>query len=58
MASGATPQRVIRVDDETWTAYDAACKARGISRSDDMRMHIKAVVADHEREQRRIARES
>lgn len=56
MAAGATPQRVIRIDDPTWAAYGAACDAKGISRSDDIRMHVKAVVADFERQQRRDAR--
>jgi hypothetical protein len=58
MASGATPQRVIRIDDETWTDYGLACETLGHSRSDDIRTHVKAVVAEWKREQRRIARES
>jgi antitoxin component of RelBE/YafQ-DinJ toxin-antitoxin module len=58
MAAGVTPQRVIRIDNPTWAAYGAACEAKGISRSDDIRMHVKAVIAEHEREQRRAAREA
>lgn len=47
---------MIRIDDPTWAAYGAACDAKGISRSDDIRMHVKAVVADFERQARRDAR--
>lgn len=57
-ADGRTPNRVFRLDTETWEDYEAACAAEGISRSDDLRMHIKAKVAAFKREQRRIARES
>lgn len=57
MAAGVTPQRVIRIDEPTWVAYGHACDAKGISRSDDIRMHVKAVVAEHERQQRRDARD-
>lgn len=49
---------MIRIDEATWAAYGAACEAKGISRSDDIRMHVKAVVADFERQQRRDSRAS
>jgi len=55
---GNTPNRVIRVSDEDWAAYGEAVTAMGSTRSDDMRRHIKATIAAHQREQRRIARES
>jgi len=55
---GNTPNRVIRVSDEDWAAYGEAVAAIGSTRSDDMRRHIKATIAAHQREQRRIARES
>lgn len=45
MASNPTPQRVIRVDDETWTAYGQLCEEKGVARSADLRMYIKREVA-------------
>jgi hypothetical protein len=56
--SGKTPGRVIRIKDELWADYGAACEALGTNRSDDLRRHMVATVAAHQREQRRIARES
>lgn len=41
--------RVIRVDDEDWAAYELACKDKGLSRAADLRMHIKREVAAHKR---------
>lgn len=55
--TGNTPNRVIRVSDDDWTAYGEAVTAKGSNRSDDLRRHIKATIAEHQREQRRIARE-
>jgi hypothetical protein len=43
------PNRVFRLDKETWEAYGAACEDKGISRSDDLRLYIKAQVATHKR---------
>jgi metal-responsive CopG/Arc/MetJ family transcriptional regulator len=57
-ADGRTPNRVFRLDTETWEAFERSCEAKGISRSDAIRQFIKADVAAYEREQRRIARES
>ena len=52
-------QVVVRIDDELWAAYGRACKAKGLgSRAVGIRMHIAAVVAAYEREQRKIARET
>lgn len=56
-AVGKTPNRVVRIDDETWAAYARVCEARGISRADAIRLSIKREIAEFEREQRRIARE-
>jgi hypothetical protein len=56
-ADGKTPNRVVRIDDETWDAYARVCDARGISRADAIRQSIKREIAEFEREERRIARE-
>lgn len=45
MATKGTPQRVIRVDDETWEAFGELCEEKGIARSADLRMYIKREVA-------------
>lgn len=50
MASNATPQRVIRVDDETWNAYGQLCEEKGVARSADLRMYIKREVAEWRRQ--------
>lgn len=49
---GVTPNRVFRLDDDTWSDYADACAELGISRSDELRMHIKSVVAAHKRRKR------
>lgn len=49
------PNRVVRVSDDDWSAYQEACDAKGISRSDDLRMYIKREVAKWRKEQRDIA---
>lgn len=46
------PNRVVRVSDEDWSAYGEACAEKGISRSDDLRMHIKREIAAYRRQQR------
>lgn len=38
------PNRVVRVSNEDWSAYQSACDEKGISRSDDLRMYIKKEV--------------
>lgn len=55
MATKGTPQRVIRVDDETWEAYGQLCEEKGIARSADLRMYIKREVAAWQRDQRDAA---
>jgi hypothetical protein len=50
-----TTNRVVRIDDEDWAAYELACKAKGLTRSADIRMHIKHEVAAWHRAQRREA---
>lgn len=56
--SGKTPGRLIRIKDELWADYGAACEALGTNRSDDLRRHMVATVAEHKRKLRQIARES
>jgi hypothetical protein len=46
------PNRVFRLDSETWDAYGRVCEDKGISRSDDLRLYIKAQIASFERKQR------
>jgi hypothetical protein len=46
------PNRVFRLDSETWDAYADVCAAKGISRSDDLRLYIKREVAAFQRKQR------
>lgn len=55
MASNPTPQRVIRVDDETWNAYGQLCEEKGIARSADLRMYIKREVAEWRSRQRDVS---
>ncbi len=55
MTTKGTPQRVIRVDDETWNAFGELCEEKGIARSADLRMYIKREVAKWRSEQRDIA---
>ncbi len=45
-----TTNRVVRIDDEDWAAYELACKAKGLARAADIRMHIKREVARWRRE--------
>lgn len=52
MASNPTPQRVIRVDKETWDAYGQLCEEKGLARSADLRMYIKREVAEWQKRQR------
>lgn len=46
-----TTNRVIRVDDADWAAYELACKDKGLNRSADIRVHIKHEVAAWRRRQ-------
>lgn len=51
MTTKGTPGRVIRVDDETWAAYEEVCEAKGLTRAADLRVYIKAQVAAYRRQQ-------
>ncbi|MEV4438222.1 hypothetical protein AB0K09_04260 [Streptomyces sp. NPDC049577] len=53
-----TTNRVVRIDDEDWAAYELACKAKGLTRSADIRMHVKREVAAWRRQQREVAAEN
>lgn len=44
--------RVVRIEDDDWAAYELACKDKGLSRAADIRMHIKREVAAYRRRQR------
>ena len=46
------PNRVFRLDKETWEAYGEVCADKGISRSDDLRLYIKAQVAAYQKKQK------
>lgn len=48
--------RVIRVDDATWAEFAEFCDEKGISRSDEVRMHIRSTLAEWRRQQRKDAR--
>lgn len=52
MTTKGTPGRVLRVDQETWDAYEAACKDMGTTRADDLRRHIHRQIAAWRRRQR------
>lgn len=40
---------MLRVDQETWDAYEAACKDMGTTRADDLRRHIHRQITAHRR---------
>ena len=46
-----TPNRVIRVDEELWRDYAAACEAEGTTKSDDLRAHMLRKVKAWKRRQ-------
>lgn len=50
-ADGKTPQRVIRVSDELWARFGAACDAIGTSRSDQLRVYMSGFADESERRQ-------
>lgn len=52
-----TTNRVIRIDDEDWAAYEDACRHKGLTRSADLRMHIKREIAAYRRKIREEAQE-
>lgn len=49
------PNRVVRVSNDDWSAYQQVCDEKGISRSDDLRMYIKREVNAWRKHQRDIA---
>jgi hypothetical protein len=51
MTTKGTPGRVVRIDDETWTAYGELCAAEGTSRADDLRRHAHARVTAWRKQQ-------
>jgi hypothetical protein len=53
MTTKGTPGRVVRIDDETWTAYGELCAAEGTSRADDLRRHAHARVTAWRKQQAR-----
>jgi hypothetical protein len=55
MTTKGTPGRVVRVDAEIWDAYGRACDDKGISRANDLRMHMLREIKAHEAAQRKIA---
>lgn len=57
MTTKGTPGRVVRVDEETWAAYGLACDDKGISRANDLRMHMVREIKAHEAAQRKRAAE-
>jgi len=46
-----TPNRVIRVDDDLWRDYGAACEADCVTRSDDLRAYMLRKVKAWKRRQ-------
>jgi len=52
MTTKGTPGRMLRVEKETWDAYEEACKALGTTRADDLRRHIHRQIAAHRRRMR------
>lgn len=57
MAVRGTPQRVVRVDQETWDAYGQVCADDGTNRADDLRRYMTQRIKAYRAEQRRIAAE-
>jgi hypothetical protein len=46
-----TKNRVLRVDDELWHDYGAACEAEGVTKSDDLRAYMLRKVRARQRRQ-------
>lgn len=46
-----TPNRAIRIDDDLWRDYGAACEAEGTTRSDEIRAHMTRKVRAWKRKQ-------
>ncbi|NUO43689.1 MAG: hypothetical protein HOV82_16825 [Streptomyces sp.] len=52
MTTKGTPGRMVRIDDEVWTAYGQLCEAEGTTRADDIRRHVHARVNAWRKKQR------
>jgi hypothetical protein len=52
-----TKNRVLRVDDELWRDYGAACEAEGVTKSYDLRAYMLRKVRAWKRRQRADAEE-
>ncbi|MGQ4353223.1 hypothetical protein [Streptomyces drozdowiczii] len=44
MTTKGTPGRMVRIDDETWAAYEQLCAEEGTTRGDDLRRYAKRRV--------------
>ena len=44
MTTRGTPGRMVRIDEEMWTAYGQLCEEEGTTRADDMRRHVHSRV--------------
>lgn len=49
-----TTNRVVRIEDADWADYELACKDKGLTRSADIRVHIKREVAAWRKRQRDV----
>jgi hypothetical protein len=47
--------RVFRSEDDLWEDYEKACAAEGVSRSDDLRAHLRRKVRAWKRRQAKAA---
>lgn len=57
MATRGTPQRVVRVDEETWAAFGRACEDKKTTRADELRRFMRQQIKTFEAEQRKLASE-
>lgn len=44
---GTKPPRVVRIDDDTWRDYQAACAEKGTTPSDDVRRYITGQIREY-----------
>ena len=52
MTTKGTPGRMIRIDDDVWSAYGQLCEEEGTSRADDIRRHVHSRVNAWRKRQR------
>ncbi|MFD8234044.1 hypothetical protein ACFV20_19450 [Streptomyces sp. NPDC059696] len=57
MTTKGTPGRMVRIEDEVWTAYGQLCAEEGTSRADDIRRHVHSRVAAWRKEQQKRQRD-